>query len=64
MFNSHSTCYYLHNGSVSHPCGKPRAFKSISGNRMNNHVSLDCISLLGDMMSRKYLMMQIVKYTL
>ena len=49
---------YLHNGSISHPCGKPRAFKSISGNQMNNHVSLDCISLLGDITLRKYLMMQ------
>ena len=46
-----------HNGSVYHPCGKPRAFKSISGNRMNNHVILDCISLLGDITLRKYLMM-------
>lgn len=53
--------YYLHNGSISHPCGNPRAFKSISGNRMNNHVSLDCISLLGDMTLRKYLIMQISK---
>ena len=55
--NSSFTWNYLHNGSICHPCGKPRAFKSISGNRMNNHVILDCISLLGDITLRKYLMM-------
>ena len=52
---------YLHRGSVSHPFGKPKAFLSISGKRINSACSLSSISLFGDIMPRKYLIMQRVK---
>ena len=50
--------FYCHNGSFSQPEGKPRAALSISGNVVKSLFILSSISLLGDMMSRKYLMMQ------
>ena len=56
--------FYCHNGSFSQPEGKPRAALSTSGNVAKSLFVLSSISLFGDMMSRKYLMMQIVKYTL
>ena len=56
--------FYCHNGSFFQPEGKPRATISTSGNVAKSLFILSSISLLGDMMSRKYLMMQIVKYTL
>ena len=54
---------YCHSGSFSQPTGKPRAALSISGNAEKSLFSLSSISLLGDMMSRKYLMMHMSKYT-
>ena len=56
--------FYCHSGSFSQPEGKTSAALSISGNVAKSLFILSSISLLGDMMSRKYLMMQIVKYTL
>ena len=55
--------FYCHRGSFSQPEGKPRAALSISGNVAKSLFILSSISLLGDMMSRKYLMMHISKYT-
>ena len=54
---------YCHNGSFSQPTGKPRAALSISGNVAKSLFILSSISLFGDMMSRKYLMMHRSKYT-
>lgn len=55
--------FYCHRGSFSQPEGKPRAALSISGNVAKSLFILSSISLFGDMMSRKYLMMHISKYT-
>ena len=55
--------FYCHNGSFSQPEGKPRAALSISGNVAKSLFILSSISLFGDIMSRKYLMMHISKYT-
>ena len=55
--------FYCHNGSFSQPTGKPSVDLSISGNAVKRLFILSSISLLGDMMSRKYLMMHISKYT-
>ena len=55
--------YYCHNGSFPQPEGKPRAALSTSGNVAKSLFILSSISLFGDMMSRKYLMMHISKYT-
>ena len=55
--------FYCHIGSFSQPEGKPRAALSISGNVAKSLFILSSISLFGDMMSRKYFMMHISKYT-
>ena len=55
--------FYCHSGSFSQPEGKPRAALSISGNVAKSLFTLSSISLFGDMMSRKYLMMHMSKYT-
>ena len=55
--------FYCHSGSFSQPEGKPRAALSISENVAKSLFILSSISLFGDMMSRKYLMMHISKYT-
>lgn len=55
--------FYCHSGSFSQPEGKPRAALSISGNVAKSLFILSGISLFGDIMSRKYLMMHISKYT-
>ena len=55
---------YCHNGSFSHPTGKLRALLSISGNVAKRLFIFSSVSLPGDMMSMKYLMMQRSKYTL
>ena len=55
--------YYCHNGSFSQPEGKPSAALSTSGNVAKSLLILSSISLFGDIMSRKYLMMHISKYT-
>ena len=54
--------YYCHKGSFSQPKGKPSALRSISGKSTKSQRSLASISLLGEMMLRKYLMMQRSKY--
>ena len=56
--------FYCHNGSFSQPEGKPRAALSTSGNVAKSLFILSSISLFGDIMSRKYLMMHISKYTI
>lgn len=56
--------YCSHSGSFSQPTGIPRAALSVSGNVAKSVFILSNISLSGDIMSRKCLMMQIVKYTL
>lgn len=55
--------FYCNSGSFSQPEGKPRAALSISGNVAKSLFILSGISLFGDIMSRKYLMMHISKYT-
>ncbi len=55
--------FYCHSGSFSQPEGKPRAALSISGNVAKSLFILSSISLFGDIMSRKYLIMHISKYT-
>jgi site-specific recombinase XerD len=55
--------FYCHRGSFSQPEGKPRAAIPTSGNVAKSLFILSSISLFGDMMSRKYLMMHISKYT-
>ena len=47
-------------GSCSHPFGKPIADKSICGNFTKRSWSFSKKSLFGEMMSRKYLMIQIL----
>ena len=55
--------FYCHSGSFSQPEGKPRAALSISGNVAKRLFILSSISLFGEIISRKYLMMHISKYT-
>ena len=49
---------YCHKGSFFHPRGKPMALVSMDGLADNNASILSFISLFGEMMFRKYLMMQ------
>ena len=52
----------FHSGSCRQsPAGKPIAPRSISGNSEKSAVTLSGISLLGEMMLRKYLMMHRLK---
>ena len=55
-----SYVFYCHRGSFSQPTGNPRAARSISGNLLNKLCILSSMSLLGEMMSRKYLMMHML----
>lgn len=50
--------FYSHSGSPSHPCGIPIAAVSISGKSESRASILLFISLFGEMVFRKYLMMQ------
>lgn len=50
----------VHSGSLSHAALNPIAFKSISGNLPNRASNFSLKSLFGEMMSRKYLMIQIL----
>lgn len=56
----HLLLVYCHIGSLSQPTGKPRALLSISGKQANNLFNFSHISLFGDMVSRKYLIMQML----
>lgn len=50
----------LHRGSVSQLALKPIAFRSISGKAKKRVSNFFLKSLLGEIMSRKYLMMQML----
>lgn len=52
---------YRHKGSFSQPTGKPIAIMSMDGYSAKSVSIFAFISLLGDMMSRKYLIMQRLK---
>ena len=51
----------FHNGSFSQPWGNPMAFISIDGYADNRASIFAFMSLFGEMMFKKYLMMQRLK---
>ena len=53
-------CFHCHSGSNSQPSGNPIARRSISGKSMKSQRSLARKSLFGEIISRKYLMMQML----
>ena len=54
--------FYCHNGSLSQPWGNPIATTSISGKFTRSASIFAFISFWGDILSKKYLMMQRLKY--
>ena len=59
----HVYIWFLQSGSsCQSPEGKPNARRSTSGYSAKSDCILESMSLPGDMMSRKYLMMHILKY--
>ena len=64
LYENRIKCDYLQSGSISHPSGNPMTRRSISGKSTKSQRSLASISLSGEIMFRKYLMIQMLKYIL